>query len=280
MDHVAAQDRAATCRLEGADVPGTAQPEALVERTGRAGRVVAMVWPRGQAVPPGTEEVRDTKARGDPTVSLLIECGRPDASGWRAVVHGYGAACAEEMELWDKAGLVLVGAGRAVVVLDAGTGAVRMRVPAGGYFGALFLAEDGRDAFVCGDEQVVRLLPAPEVAWKRTLGVDGVLVHRAVGLTVFCSSQKRVGGPWVDYLLDRATGAIQEAPDPEDEGDNAVAAARATAQTTAVRTSAKETPVVKRDRKTSVPDKGEPEDLDDENAVRMVRDDEHDPDED
>jgi hypothetical protein len=254
----------------------------MVERVGQAVTVRATLWPKGQTPSADVVEVTDGNARGGPVTSLLVEARGSGGPTFKTLVHGYGAACAEEVELWERPGLILVGVGQAVTVLDSTTGEVKLRVPMGGYFNSLWLAEDGRDAFVCGDEQVVRLVPPGTVSWQRTLGVDGVMVHRAVGATVFVSAQRRVGGPWVDFLLDRLNGSIVEAPEPEDEPEAAVSRpaslgrdkARGPPGTTSD-TRASQKPVQKGRKEAP----GPPVDDEDEDTdVRMVRDDETEPD--
>lgn len=273
----------------------SAKPSApTLDRAGARHRLRASVLKRTAPPPPGIPALLDPEGRGVVTARVLLDVAPEGAPAWSLVVPGYGAACAEEVELWERADAVLVGVGSSVVMLDVRTGAVKARVRAGGYFNCLHLAEDGRDAYVCGDEQVFRLMPDGSVGWKKALGTDGVMVHRAVGLTVFCSAQKRLGGPWVDYLLDRGTGAVTEAPEPEDETDAAPAAAQKPAAgtaTTPVGPAAKPagktavTPVKSSPGKAVPPGKADAaaedddaEELDDESAVKMVRDDENDPD--
>lgn len=235
------------------------------------------MWPRGQRADAGVVEVVEAGARAAPVASLLVEAQGKDGPRFSALVHGYGCSCAEEVELWEKPGLVLVGLGQSVVVLDSRTGQVRLRVPMGGYFNSLWLAEDGRDAFICGDEQVIRLVPPGVISWQKTLGVDGVMVHRAVGVTVFASAQRKVGAPWSDFLLDRMTGNVVEAPEPDEE--ETAQAARPAARQAAVQT--KPASAVKKPAPRAVP-APEPDDEEevDDASVRMVRDDETDPDDD
>ncbi|MEW5851651.1 MAG: hypothetical protein AB2A00_22870 [Myxococcota bacterium] len=252
----------------------------LVERVGQNLTVRAQLWPRGEPPLPGVVEVAENAPRAAPVASLLVEANGKEGPRFKALVHGYGCSCAEEVELWEKPGLILVGVGQAATVLDANTGVVKLRVPMGGYFNSLWLAEDGRDAFLCGDEQVVRLVPPGIISWQKTLGVDGVLVHRAVGMTVFVSAQRKVGGPWVDFLLDRATGAVQEAPDPDDDGDAADTPARADAKsgTADPKKRPAAAPAVKRKPEPPV-QADDPDTVDDDDpSVRLVRDDETDPD--
>lgn len=242
--------------------------------------VRASLWPRGKRPDAGVLEVVDQAARTAPVTSLLVEGSRKDGGRFFSLVHGYNCSCAEEVELWDKPGLILVGVGQAVTVLDSQTGAVKLRVPMGGYFNALWLSEDGRDAFICGDESVVRLVPPGIISWQKTLGVDGVMVHRAVGMTVFVSAQKRVGGPWLDYLLDRTNGSVVEAPDPEDEGEGVTPAAKPRAAEPVKAGAKDQKPAVKDTRPAPVKADGDDDDQDelDPSDVKMVRDDETDPD--
>jgi hypothetical protein len=251
-----------------------------MDRVGRDVSLHAWVLARGAPLPPGLRVVADPGRADPPVRSVAVESRDRGGPRFAAVVHGYGCSCAEEVELWEAAGLVLVGVGQAVTLLDARTGAVRARFAMGGYFNAMHLPDDGRDAYLCGDEVLVRLVPPGAVSWVKSLGMDGVLVHRAVGLTVFVSAQRKVGGPWVDFLLDRTTGKVVEAPEPDEEELADAAKARATAKAPprspaplkpapAAPAAPKETPP-KTD--TASPPPG------DEDAVRVVRDDETDPD--
>lgn len=252
----------------------TRLPTPLAEHAGRDVTVRAQLWPRNRPFPPGVVEIADPSRKDPPVVSVLVEI--QDKRGVRSssLVHGYGCACAEEVELWEHASVILVGLGQAVVLLDARTGQSQARVPMGGYFNCLWVSEDGRDAFVCGDELVARLVPPGTVSWKRTVGVDGVMVHRAVGINVFVSAQRRVGGPWVDFLLDRTSGSVLEAPESEEED------AQETPRGNQPTRQGSPTWKGKKARKPQTPgDDEDPDNTDeDSDAVRLVRDDETDPD--
>jgi len=243
----------------------------VAEKTGQSLSLRATIWPRGQAADPGVVEVKDASAKAPPVISMLIESKVRDGGGFKALVHGYGCSVGEEVELWEKHGLIVVGLGSCVVILDAHSGAVRQRIPTGGYFNSLCVPDDGRDVFVCGDEHVIRVVPPGAVGWQKQLGVDGVVVHRAVGPTVFVSAQRRVGGPWVDFLLDRTTGAVVEAPEGDDDQD-------APPPKTAVKAQGAQQNVKSDKTKNVQRDTDAPDDDDDDAAVRMVRDDETDPD--
>ena len=259
----------------------SASPE-VFDRVGRDVAVHARVLPRGSPLPADALVVGDPARRDPPVVSVLLQARDRDRPLFTAVVHGYGCACAEEVELWDRVGAVLVGVGQAVTMLDARTGAVRARFPVGGYFNALHLPDDGRDAYLCGDEGLTRLVPPGTVSWQRSVGVDGVIVHRAVGVTVFVSTQRKVGGPWVDYLLDRTTGKVVEAPEPDEE--ETAEAAKAKAAKAAARPSSPAAPSAPKAAapapaaKPNASPKSDADPPEEEGAVRMVRDDETDPD--
>ncbi|EYF07391.1 Hypothetical protein CAP_0144 [Chondromyces apiculatus DSM 436] len=117
--------------------------------------------------------------------------------------------------VWESAGVVALGGGDAVYVLDLGTGAARARIAVPSLFGHLALVSV--PAVGGGNAEVLLVLGWTDVhaidgqlapCWvARDVAVDGILLREARDQELHMLAEMDPPGGWVGIVLDARTGA-------------------------------------------------------------------------
>jgi len=135
-----------------------------------------------------------------------------EAPQWAVTIDwGDSASLPFHEELvWPAAGVVVIGGGAAVYLLDLETANIRLRVPLQSYFGYLVLDRDAsRDEtlFLLGCEEVVALRRSLDLRWHtKGVAVDGVVFGRIDGSRLWVRAEMDPPGGWFEVEMDLATG--------------------------------------------------------------------------
>ncbi|MDI3285794.1 hypothetical protein [Polyangium sp. 15x6] len=116
--------------------------------------------------------------------------------------------------VWESAGVVIVGGGDTVFVLDIETGVRRAAIAVPSLFGHLALTTvpaPGRGEeellFILGWTDVHAIDGRLETRWiARDVAVDGIVFHEVRGDAVVVSAEMDPPGGWVEVALDARTG--------------------------------------------------------------------------
>lgn len=121
-----------------------------------------------------------------------------------------------EQCVWEAAGVVVIGGGDIVYVLDAANGQLRRTIPVSSYFGYLELVRISTP--LGGEEELLFVLGCSDVhaidatlatRWvARDIAVDGLVFVELRGTLIIVSAEMDPPGGWIDVALDLATGAI------------------------------------------------------------------------
>ena len=127
-----------------------------------------------------------------------------------------------EQRVWAAAGVVVIGGGEVVYVLDAATGELRHEISVEGYFGHFKLARVAAPAggeeellFVLGCRDVHAIDARLATRWvARDVAIDGIVFVELRDNAVIVSAEMDPPGGWVDVALDVVTGALLRREDP------------------------------------------------------------------
>lgn len=128
----------------------------------------------------------------------------------------YSSMPFREQCVWEAAGVVVLGGGNVVYILDAANGQLRRTIPVSSYFGHLELVRSSTPLggeeellFVLGCSDVHAIDATLETRWvARNIAIDGLVFVELRGTTIIVSAEMDPPGGWIDVALDLATGAI------------------------------------------------------------------------
>ena len=143
----------------------------------------------------------------------VYQLRRGDDVLWTVGVDfGYGPGCSfREQLVWETVGVVVIGGGGVVYVLDAATGELRHELTVEGYFGHLKLASLGGEEllFVLGCRDVHAIDARLATRWiARNVAIDGIVFVELRDNVLIVSAEMDPPGGWVDVALDVTTGAL------------------------------------------------------------------------
>ncbi len=139
----------------------------------------------------------------------LFTLWRKDSCLWSAAVQFDPGGPFIEGHVWEEAGVVLLGGGSTLVVVELASGAERLRQPVDMYFGSLVLDPERAHLYVLGGRDIQKFDRDLNHLWtSEPLAVDGLTFTAFSEAGLHVSAERDPPGGWVPVTLDVRTGQM------------------------------------------------------------------------